>query len=81
MIGYWYYTAQKNALENEMHYKLQHITDLKAGDIIMAHMRGSVLHQIQVPKDITLALINTNGKIVGGRLLLDDGNKPSTKKR
>ncbi len=72
VIGYWYYIAQKNALENEMHYKLQHITDVKSGDIIMSHMQGTVLKKMKVPKDITLALISTDGTIVDGKLLLDE---------
>ena len=71
LIGYWYYVAQKNALENEMHYKLQHITDVKSGEIIMAHMQGKKLVKMNVPKDVTLALINNNGIVVDGRLILN----------
>ena len=74
LIGYWYYTAQKNALENEMYYKLQHITDVKSGDIIMAHMKKKTLKKLDVPKGIRLVLIDTKGKIVKGRLI--DGFKP-----
>lgn len=68
-IGYWYYTAQKNALENETYYKLQHAADMKAGEIIMAHMQGKPLAKSKVPKGIKLALINTKGEIVDGTLL------------
>lgn len=71
LIGYWYYTAQKNALENEMHYKLQHITDVKAGDIIMAHMKGTIPKEMSLPDDVTLVLIDAQGKIVDGTLILD----------
>ncbi len=71
VIGYWYYIAQKNALENEMHYKLQHITDVKSGDIIMSHMQGTVLKKMPVPKDVTLALISSEGTVVDGKLILD----------
>ncbi|MCF6244026.1 MAG: HAMP domain-containing histidine kinase [Sulfurovum sp.] len=77
LIGYWYYAAQKSALENEMHYKLQHITDVKSGDIIMSHMQGSVLKPMQVPKDIILALISADGTVVEGKLVLDDVPKRS----
>jgi len=70
LIGYWYYTAQKNALQNEMYYKLQHITDMRAGDIIMAHMKGKALKVSSVPKDIELALIDITGKVVEGNLLV-----------
>jgi len=72
VIGYWYYMAQKNALENEMHYRLQHITDVKSGDIIMSHMQGSVLKRLEVPKDITLALISADDTVVDGTLVLKD---------
>ncbi len=71
VIGYWYYIAQKNALENEMHYKLQHITDVKSGDIIMSHMQGTVLKKMPVPKDVTLALISSDGTVVDGKLILN----------
>jgi len=70
LIGYWYYTAQKNALQNEMYYKLQHITDKKSGDIIMAHMQGTTLQDVPVPEDVTLALISTKGKVTEGKLLV-----------
>jgi len=70
LIGYWYYTAQKNALQNEMYYKLQHITDMRSGDIIMAHMQGKALKVISVPKGIELTLIDIMGKVVEGNLLV-----------
>jgi len=71
LIGYWYYTAQKNALENEMYYKLQHITDVRAGEIIMAHMKGKPLNDTAAPKGIQLAWINTENKVVKGTLVVD----------
>jgi len=72
LVGYWYYTAQKNALENEMYYKLQHISDVKSGDIIMAHMQGIALKSMDVPKDVSLALVDTEGKLVEGKLLIEN---------
>lgn len=68
-IGYWYYAAQKNALQNETYYKLQHIADMKAGDIIMAHMKETKLKESIVPDEIKLALIDTKGKVVDGKLI------------
>ncbi|HIQ28601.1 MAG TPA: HAMP domain-containing histidine kinase [Sulfurovum sp.] len=68
LVGYWYYTAQKNALENEMYYKLQHISDVKSGDIIMAHMSNTKLKKRSVPKDISLVLIDIDGKVREGKL-------------
>lgn len=72
LIGYWYYTAQKNALENEAYYKLQHIADVKSGDIIMAHMQNMKLKEMTVPKDVDLALIDIHGKVIEGKLHIDD---------
>ena len=71
LIGYWYYTAQKNALENEMYYKLQHITDVTAGKIIMAHMQGKELTDAPVSKGVILAWVDTQGKVVKGKLVDD----------
>ena len=69
LVGYWYYEAQKSALKNETYYRLQHITDAKAGEIIMAHMRKQPLKKSVVPQDIVLALIDTHNKVVEGRLI------------
>lgn len=76
LVGYWYYAAQKNALENETYYKLQHSADMRAGDIIMAHMHGVKLKNTEVPKEIELALINTDNQVQEGRLI-----EPSMPKR
>jgi len=72
LIGFWYYTAQKHALENVTHYKLEHIADRKAGEIIMKHMHGDPGKKTNIPKDVTLALINTKGKIVEGKLVKEN---------
>lgn len=69
LIGYWYYKAQKSALENETYYKLQHTADMKSGDIIMAHMQGTTLKKSFVPDGIELALIDTKGMVVSGKLV------------
>ncbi len=69
LIGYWYYTAQKNAFEKETYYKLQHIADMKAGEIITAHMQGLALKKSFVPDGIELALIDVNGMVKEGKLV------------
>ena len=69
LIGFWYYTAQKHALENETHYKLEHLADKKAGEIVMAHMHGNPVKPIEIPQDVTIALIDTDGGIVEGKLV------------
>ncbi len=70
LIGFWYYTAQKHALENEVHYKLEHLADKKAGELIMRHMHGTPMAPVKVPKGIEMALVDTTSKVVEGRLLL-----------
>ena len=69
LVGYWYYEAQKSALVNETYYKLEHLADVKSGAIIMAHMSGQPIKDVIVPKDIILALVDTSGKVVEGKLI------------
>ncbi|PHS37837.1 MAG: two-component sensor histidine kinase [Sulfurovum sp.] len=72
LIGYWYYAAQKNSLENETFYKLGHVADMKSGNIVMSHMKHQRLQPMMLPADVTLALINTDGKVVEGELLMEN---------
>lgn len=44
LSGYWYFNAQKNALESENYYKLTHIADEYSGMIIKSQMKGTTLH-------------------------------------
>ena len=70
LSGYWYYTAQKNALSSENYHSLEHIADAKSRDIIMAHMQGMALTKRKIPQDIELALIDTKGKVREGQVFL-----------
>jgi two-component system OmpR family sensor kinase len=72
LVGYWYYIAQKSALENETHYKLEHIADMTSGEIIMAHMHNTLLQPFKVPNNVKLALIDTDKKVVEGTLVYPD---------
>ena len=69
LVGYWYYIAQKSALENEIHYRLEHVADKVSGEIIMAHMQGKKMKIMAVPESIKLALIDTNNKVIEGDLV------------
>ena len=69
LVGYWYYAAQKSALENETYYKLEHLADVKAGEIIISQMSGRPLREVYVPKNIELALIDMNNTLVEGTLV------------
>ncbi len=57
--GYWYYNAQKNSLENETYYKLNHIADKLSGLIINAQMKAKVL-QLPNEKEFEYTLIPTD---------------------
>jgi len=72
LAGFWYYKAQKHALENETYYKLEHLADKKAGAIVIAHMHGSATREISVPEDIKLALIDIKGEVAEGSLVKPD---------
>jgi len=69
-IAYWYHAAQKKSLENETYYKLEHLADMKAGNIVMAHMNDQEIQTIRIPSDVKLSLINTEGAVVEGELVM-----------
>jgi two-component system OmpR family sensor kinase len=69
LVGYWYYIAEKNALENETYYKLEHIADMRSGDIIMAHMHDQKMKSREIPENIQVVLIDTNGTLIEGTLI------------
>ncbi len=68
LTGYWYYTAQKNALESSTFYELEHIADTVSGEIIMAHMHQGGPTYPDIPQDVVFALIDTKGKLTKGKL-------------
>lgn len=71
LSGYWYYTAQKNALESNQYYKLQHIADTLSQKIIYAHMQGIELDLPVFEEDLTVALIDVNKDVLYGSLAED----------
>ncbi len=68
LLGFWYYTAQKHALENTEHYRLEHIADRTGSAIIMAHMHGTPPELPKAGKDLHLALFDLGGRQVSGTL-------------
>ena len=58
LLDYWYFDAQKNALESETYYKLEHLADKLAGSIINAQMKGTTL-QLPEQKGFEYNLIPT----------------------
>ena len=61
LSAFWYYSAQKNALESETYYKLAHIADTISGRVINAQMKGITL---ELPKEdgFEYSLIPTSQK-------------------
>jgi two-component system OmpR family sensor kinase len=55
-LGYWYYSAQKNALESETYYKMEHIADRLSASIINAQMKGTTL-ELPNKQDFSYSLI------------------------
>jgi len=48
LSGYWYYSAQKNSLESDTYYRLNHLADKYSGMIINAQMKNLTLN---LPKE------------------------------
>ena len=71
LAGFWYYTAQKNALQNSNYYQMQHFSDKVSASIINSHMRGGGLHLPAAPSQTELALVSTQNRIVYGSLPQD----------
>lgn len=69
LVGYWYYIAQKSALENETHYKLKHIADMISGEIIIAHMHNTHLKSLNIHNNVKIALIDTDNKVLEDTLV------------
>lgn len=58
---YLYYSSQKNSLESETYYKLEHLADHLSGLIIKAHMMGTTL-QLPDEKGFEYKLISVGDK-------------------
>jgi len=61
LLGFWYYSAQKNALESKTYYKLEHLADIVSGEIINAQMRGDTL-ELPDQKDFEYFLVSVDEK-------------------
>jgi len=69
LAGFWYYTSQKHTLENNEHYRLEHIADRIGTAIIMAHMHGSPLQMPDLYRTyVSVALIGTDGRLSSGTM-------------
>ncbi len=68
LSAYWYYAAQKSALESNQYYKLRHIADTLSQKIINAHMEGKRLEFPALEKGIVVALIDVNQDLIYGSI-------------
>ncbi|WP_294963307.1 HAMP domain-containing sensor histidine kinase [Sulfurimonas sp.] len=64
LSGYWYFNAQKNTLENNTYYKLQHLADRISTLVINAHMTSSDLILPDIELGYDYILIPTKDKVV-----------------
>ncbi|WP_345976755.1 HAMP domain-containing sensor histidine kinase [Sulfurimonas sp. HSL3-7] len=71
LAGFWYYTAQKNALQNNNYFQMQHYSDKVSAAIINAHMHGGGLHLPAPPQKTELTLVSTQNDVVYGALPQD----------
>ncbi len=71
LSGFWYYTAQKNALQNNNYFQMQHYSDKVSAAIINAHMHGGGLHLPAPPPQTELTLVSTQNDVVYGALPQD----------
>ena len=68
LAGFWYYTAQKNALQNSNYYQMRHLGDKISAAVINAQMRGGGLHLPAPPADTEFTLVSTQGDAVYGAM-------------
>ncbi len=71
LAGFWYYTAQKNALQNNSYFQMQHYSDKVSAAIINAHMHGGGLHLPTPPQQTELTFVSTQNDVVYGALPQD----------
>ena len=64
LSGFWYFSAQKNSLENTTYYKLQHLADNLSSLIVHAHMSGTPLLLPKAEENYEYILIPTIQKRV-----------------
>jgi two-component system OmpR family sensor kinase len=57
LSGFWYFSAQKNSLENATYYKLQHLADSISSSVIHAHMSSTGLKIPKMEKNYDYILI------------------------
>lgn len=74
LSGFWYFNAQKNSLENNIYYKLQHLADKVSGLIIHAQMTNTPLMLPKSPKHYEYILIGTSDEKVFDQSYFEEGN-------
>ena len=76
LLGFWYYKAQKNELNNTIYYKMQHYADEIGGRIINAEMKHQTLRLPKLEQGYDYTLIPASKHKVFKRLYFDkDGYK------
>ena len=75
LSGYWYYNAQKNAIENTTYYKMQHLADNISSLIINAHMHQTSLKLPEAPPRYEYILVPTKEHKVYKKNYFEQDNK------
>jgi two-component system, OmpR family, sensor kinase len=58
LLGFWYYKAQENSLNNAVYYKMQHYADVIGGLIINAEMKQKVLVLPKLQEGYSYSLVS-----------------------
>ncbi len=66
--AFWYYSGQKHAQDNMLHYKLQHISADVSSKVIYAHMMDLAFELPDYGSDYTIALLDAHKGVVYGNL-------------
>jgi two-component system OmpR family sensor kinase len=67
--AFWYYTAQKSAIERLFYYRMQHAADQVSSAVIRSHMQNSPLQLPPIGNDFTLTLLDSEGQPMFGTSL------------
>lgn len=59
LLGFWYYLAQKNAIESESYYTMTHLADTLGAQIISAQMKGTTL-ELKERKGLNVYFVSTS---------------------
>lgn len=66
LVAYLYYNAQKQSMETQLHYRLEHVADKESSKIIAAHMNGYMFTYVPPQEPVEVAMFDKNNSVVFG---------------